>query len=409
MYDKILKNMAYVYRANDSLSEGTVMTVTKQEYSKKKTNRRLRWTVLVFVLLLATAVGLAHLHQGEKAPVGIDALCPFGAIESAYTLIFTGFMLKRIATSSFILFFAVLLTAFLFRRSFCGFICPLGALQEISAILGKKILGVHLTVPAVVDRPARLLKYLVLLLVVVFSAITGELVLRPYDPWVAYQHLTGADLFTNFQIGFAVLVLTLLGSFFFDRVFCKYLCPMGAFLAPFGRFGWFGIHRKEETCLHCKACNNICPVQIDVAGSARVDNMESINCNECVNVCPAGDTLSITGPKNTPGLPGRVVQEMVAAIFILIIGVTTLTGNFQWKNPTLEEQVTAVGSFDPALIKGSMTLQEVVDSSGIPAQAFIERFKVEHADFQVPIKNIAQKYGFETEDVRLFAHDALAR
>ena len=210
----------------------------------------------------------------------------------------------------------------------------------------------------------------------------------------------------NFQIGFAVLVLTLLGSFFFDRVFCKYLCPMGAFLAPFARFGWFGIHRKEETCLHCKACNNVCPVQIDVAGSARVDNMECISCNECVNVCPAGDTLSITGPKNAPGLPGRVVQEMVAAIFILIIGVTTLTGNFQWKNTTLEEQVTAVGSFDPALIKGSMTLQEVVDSSGIPAQAFIERFKIEQADFQVPIKNIAQKYGFETEDVRLFVHDA---
>ena len=44
-----------------------------------------------------------------------------------------------------------------------------------------------------------------------------------------------------------------------------------------------------------------------------MDNMECISCNECVNVCPARDTLSITGPKNAPGLPGRVVQELLVA------------------------------------------------------------------------------------------------
>lgn len=61
-------------------------------------------------------------------PVGVDALCPFGGIESAITLVFTGSMLERVAWSSFILLLATLIIALVFRRSFCGHICPLGAL-----------------------------------------------------------------------------------------------------------------------------------------------------------------------------------------------------------------------------------------------------------------------------------------
>jgi len=207
------------------------------------------------------------------------------------------------------------------------------------------------------------------------------------------------------------LLFTLIGSLLYNRVFCKYLCPMGAFLAPFGKLGWYGINRDRSTCLDCKSCNNACPVQIDVAGSTRINDTECINCNECVNVCPAGNTLSIRGPqKNIAVLPGRLVLTAVPIIFILILSVTTLSGNFQWKNPSLKATVEATGKFDPALIKGRMTLQEVVDVSGIPAIAFEEKLKIEKADFNVPIKDIAGKYGFsETEDVRTFVREYLER
>lgn len=369
----------------------------------KEFNRRARMAVLLLVLAFTTFIGYAHLHWRHAPPVGIDALCPFGAIESAYALVFTGTILKRLAASNFILIFAVLLVALVFRRSFCGMICPLGALQELFANLGRKIFGRQLAVPAPVDRPARLLKYPVLALVVVFTAATGELVIRPYDPWVAYHHITSADLFTEFTAGFIVLILTLAGSFLFNRVFCKYLCPMGAFLAPFNKFGWYGISRSEKSCLRCKSCNAACPVQIDVAGSSRINDPECISCNECVNVCPSGDALIVAGPAASSGLRNRVVLGAVVAAFILVIGSTTITGNFQWKLPSLEKTVEAAGQLDPGLIRGRMTLMEVADVYGITPQAFIDRFGVEKADLGVPMKEIAKKYGFkEPDDIRAF-------
>jgi polyferredoxin len=69
--------------------------------------------------------------------------------------------------------------------------------------------------------------------------VLGQLAIRPYDPWAAWNHLIGPDLFAEFLAGFIVLAASLVGSLLFDRFFCKYLCPMGAFLAVIRRIGWF--------------------------------------------------------------------------------------------------------------------------------------------------------------------------
>src|SRR4030042_1706405 len=80
------------------------------------------WRLAVLVILLAAATTLGCLHQLKLArrPVGVDALCPFGGVESAITLVATGAMLERVAWSSFILLLATLLLPPVFRRSFCG-------------------------------------------------------------------------------------------------------------------------------------------------------------------------------------------------------------------------------------------------------------------------------------------------
>ena len=218
----------------------------------QKKNRFQRLLVLAIILVMSTAIGLLHQFAPSIKTVGVDALCPFGAIESAYAIITIGSYIPKIALSSFILLAGVMVVAIVFRRSFCGLICPLGTIQELFSSLGNKLFSHKLTVKPSIDKPARFLKYIILVLIVVFTAIIGELVYRPYDPWAAYHHLFSTDLLSEFPIGLATLILAVFGSVFYDRIFCKYLCPMGGFLGMISGVGMFRIMRDENTCIDCK-------------------------------------------------------------------------------------------------------------------------------------------------------------
>jgi len=89
--------------------------------------------------------------------------------------------------------------------------------------------------------------------------------------------------------------------------------------------------------------------------------------------------------------------------------VTTATGQFQWTQPTLKTKVKSTGFFNPTLIKGSSTFKEISEASGVPKEAILERFKITEKDFNLAIKDVKAKYGFETEDVRTFIKEYLEK
>ncbi|HNX93348.1 MAG TPA: 4Fe-4S binding protein [Syntrophomonas sp.] len=384
------------------------MSYEKADKASLRRNRNIRLGVLVLILLLITGIGLLHQFGGSFRPAGVDALCPFGGIEAAYTLVASGVLLQKVAVSALILLAATIIVALIFRRAFCGQICPLGTLQELTGMLGAKITGKKYIVPTAVDKPARYLKYVVLLLIVVFTAITSELIYRPYDPWVAWQHLSSADIFSEFMIGFIVLIITLVGSMFVGRLFCRYLCPMGAFLALLFPVGRFGVKRNQSTCIKCKICNRECPMGIDIMGSEKVTSVECINCSTCVNACPVKDTLTISDRRGKSISPIALLVS-VLLIFTVVVGVTTYTGDFSWGTQSLQTSVEKTGQFNPEEIKGFMTLKDVADASGIPKEAFQEEFKVADSDFTVPIKELVPKYGFKTEAIRAFSEEYITK
>lgn len=384
------------------------MPYEKADKQVLKRYRNLRIGILVAILLLVTGVGVAHQMMTTGAFLGVDALCPFGAIEAVYTLAVTGVFIKKIALSSFILFAAVLVAAFIFRRAFCGLICPLGTLQELVSDLGAKIRKKKPAIPDSIDKPARYIKYILLLVIIAGSAATGELVMRPYDPWAAYQHISSGSVLSELPIGFGILAATLLLSLLFSRVFCKYLCPMGALLGLIHRIGWFRIERNTETCINCKLCNKECPMGLPVAEVVTVDSAECINCSQCTTVCPVKDTLYVANRKGKP-VSSTAILGVVMAIFIVVLGVTTATGDFQWTQKTLTQEVEKTGKFDPAIITGKMTLDEVSKVSGIPKQAFKDRFKIKDSDFTIPLKDLGPPNGFETSDVRTFVTEYLIK
>jgi ferredoxin len=386
------------------------MAYDKAPKGPRTTARIVRWSVLGSVLLLVTVLGYLHQRLGVGKPVGVDALCPFGGLETLGSLISDGVLLKRIALSSVLLLGATVATALVFRRAFCGRICPLGYLQELFGGLGKRIFGHRLTVPPAVDRPARFLKYLVLVAVLVGTWTSASLVIRPYDPWVAYQHLTSAEVFTEFGIGLAVLGMSLVGSLLYDRFFCKYLCPMGAFLGLISRFSVFKVRRNTATCIDCKACDKACPTNVSVSSVERVTSPECIDCGECVAACPVADTLA-TGAGDHRGLGPVAAGAFAVGTFALLVGGATAAGQFEWTMPTLQEQIRDAGAsdtsapgaaFDSSLIKGSTTMTEIVEATGIPARVFTDVYGVPEAEQSEQLKVLKDTYQCSPGEVRAF-------
>jgi len=384
------------------------MDYVKSDSLTQKRNRSFRIVILILVLVFSTALGILHQHPIGWKPAGVDAFCPFGGIESAFSLVTTGTMLSRIAWSSFTLLGAVLLLAVLFRRSFCGNLCPLGTLQELFGMIGKKIFRKRYELNATVDRTARYFKYAVLAVFVALSWILGALVIRPYDPWAAYHHLTSADLLKEFSIGFGVLVASLIASMFLERVFCKYLCPMGAFLGLINRIGRFRVKRNDGTCIHCSKCDRACPVNIKVSDVIQVQSSECISCNECVNACPVADTLYIGNRKKAKIGAGSVVLVSIV-LFAVVVAVASFTGGFEWKQRTIVETTTETGVFNPDEIRGSDTFRDVSEITGIEKKLFLKEFDLSEEEFELPIKDSAHREGseWETENVREFVKKQL--
>ncbi len=387
------------------------------EKSDKKAQNRsriVRWVVLLVVLVLITTMTILHQVAATK-PAGVDALCPFGGLESLATVVSSGVIMQRIALSSFVLLLATVVIAIIFRRSFCGNICPLGTLQELFGNLGRVVLkrrGPRPEVPAALDKVARYLKYLVLIVFLALTWTLGSLVIRPYDPWVAYAHITSDELFAEFGIGAAILLLSLVGSFFYDRFFCKYLCPMGAFLAPLSKLGLFKVARKADACINCGICDKACPMNIKVSKLEQVKSAECISCNACVNSCPAKNALVVEGPKSKRISPLTVTLG-TAAIFAAVVGVASATGNFKWTIPPLSHSVEVnaegVSTLNIEDIKGSNTFADISRVSGIPKEEFKHRFGLSDAEFEGPVKDKAHAPGatFATDDVRVFVAEKL--
>ena len=82
---------------------------------------------------------------------------------------------------------------------------------------------------------------------------------------------------------FLILIFTI------ERGWCKYFCPIGAFLAPFNKISFLHILSTQKNifdkeCLHCNKCLNVCPMSIDALSRTR--NPECILCGKCIDSCP---------------------------------------------------------------------------------------------------------------------------
>jgi NosR/NirI family transcriptional regulator, nitrous oxide reductase regulator len=167
------------------------------------------------------------------------------------------------------------------RGTFCGWLCPFGALQELLAMAAKALRIKPQQFHRKVDAALKWVKYGVLaaltVSVAVASPLTGTLVeIEPFK--------------TSISMGFqrewpyvAWAVACLLLSVLVFRGYCRYICPLGAALAILGKLRlWQWIPRRVECGTPCQTCRHGCAYQA-IEPTGKVDYDECFQCLDCVS------------------------------------------------------------------------------------------------------------------------------
>jgi polyferredoxin len=266
-----------------------------------------RTLVQVFFFLLIALIAVNHslVESGQGIPLlssaSLHALCPFGGVVTIYQYATSGTFVQKIHESSFILMVIGLALAVLFGPVFCGWICPFGAVQEWVGKLGRKLFKRRYNrfIPARLDGVLRYARYLVLAWAVYMTATSATLVFADYDPYMALFNFWTSEVALG---GLIVLGITLAGSLFVERPWCKYACPYGALLGLSNLFSVFRIRRVAGLCKFDGACDRACPMNIPVSQLTTVRNHQCISCLECTTEasCPAAGVVDFTAGAPRP-------------------------------------------------------------------------------------------------------------
>ncbi|MBN1666645.1 MAG: 4Fe-4S binding protein [Anaerolineales bacterium] len=262
---------------------------------------QIRQGMLWFAVIGTFLIGLRHLFPGEAASGGaFDAFCPFGAIENLWPYLVRGETLKTTNLLNFAVFSGVLAVSLVAGRAFCGWMCPLGAVQEGLAKLVRRLGGEKRPIrgkpsktsfprqlPPWADRPLRYLKYVILAVIVFASAST---IYPPLHAICPARAVFGFKLGTVLLWG--VLLAFIATSLLVERFSCKYLCPLGATLAIFNKIAPVRLRVGSDACNHCGRCDIECSMGIQDVPD-HLDDLECIRCLECLETCSRDDALTL--------------------------------------------------------------------------------------------------------------------
>ena len=274
------------------------MDKKKKRRTALQTNRRLV-QVYAAVLYNAHLKGFAEgrIYSGALKNVCVPGLncyscpgavgaCPLGSLQNALS-----------SASKGPLFYVVgllLLFGLVLGRVVCGWACPVGLLQELIfklpvpklkkgrvtraltavkyAVLGVFALGFPIAYAFRNEPLPAFCKY-----ICPAGTLEGGLTLLLHPENGGLRETAGVLFFWKLGLALAILI----ASAFVFRVFCRFLCPLGALYSLFARLALLGVKVDETGCTGCGVCVRVCPVDI-----RRVGDRECVHCGRCVSACP---------------------------------------------------------------------------------------------------------------------------
>ena len=233
-----------------------------------------RFTVIRISYLIFTLGFIGWYAQGQLSIVNLT-----GVVQSLKEGRSLSFFLYDPMTVCLWTFVAI--TFFLWgRATFCGWLCPFGALQELVARLARLLRIPNIRLRRSTDAKLKKIKYVVLAAILISAWFAPEVADRLVE---IEPFKTGITLYFVRAWPFVVYALAMvLGSALVYKFFCRYLCPFGAGLAILGKLQllkW--LPRRAECGTPCQTCRHRCDYQA-IRPDGEIEYAECFQCMDCV-------------------------------------------------------------------------------------------------------------------------------
>ncbi len=269
-------------------------------------------------------------------PAGVEGWLPIAGLMNLKYWLTTGHVPASHPAALFLLV-TFLAIAFLLRKAFCSWLCPVGTLSEYLWRAGRQIFGRNFQLARWLDIPLRSLKYLLLgffaWAVANMSADAIEQFMR--SPYGAIADVRMLNFFRDLgETAAIVLFFLVVASVLVQNFWCRYLCPYGALLGLVSLLSPLRIRRSATACIDCAKCAKACPSALPVDKLITIKSAECTGCLECVAVCPSEGALHLALPRwtrspNDGRLPGWAMAAGIAVLFFGIVGFAKTAG--YWK------------------------------------------------------------------------------
>jgi len=275
-----------------------------------------------------------HSKVFVNRPPSVEAFLPISALASLRMFLYSG-QYAKIHPAGLTILLTAMLIALLFRKGFCGWICPVGLISNLLEKLGHKI-KLAICLPKWLDLFLRPIKYigLAFFIYMIFwqmnIAAVKHFINSPYNISVDARML--AFFLHPSKLTIIILASLAILSIVVRNFWCKYLCPYGALLGILACFSPTTIKRDEELCIKCKKCKLACPACIDVFDKKTIRTPECYGCLKCISACPVDNCLQLKF-LNKKKMPLWLLPVMIVSVFLGAWIIAEVTGHWQTQVP----------------------------------------------------------------------------
>ena len=272
-------------------------TTGRLPIQKRSLFMTVRWLIMIVFAFLMIFGGLVF--GLRMASISIPVLsCPWNteqmAESSCYYLSHLNELVELPIKDILIFAGSTLGSTILLGRVVCGFLCPMGLVQDIMDRIRQKTRIEGVPMNERLYGALTPIKWVMVLLFLGLTFLGGNFC--NFCPAVAVSPIL-AGMSTSLYVSGFLMVFVLIGGFFKRRLWCS-VCPLGYLVGLLHKISLFRIKKDCTACTECGACYEACPMGVKMIYTERektdVTDANCIMCGECVRKCPEDNALSMT-------------------------------------------------------------------------------------------------------------------